>query len=56
MPRAPAALYNSCLVNNVTNPNSSEYKLTAIVLDIARHRLFKPIGIKKVEIDKNVPF
>ena len=56
MPRAPAALYNSCLVNNVTNPNSNEYKLTAIVLDIARHRLFKPIGIKKVEIDKNVPF
>jgi len=46
------ALYNSCLVNNVTNPNSNEYKLTAIVLDIAGHRLFKPVGIKKVEIDK----
>ena len=35
------ALYNSCLVNNDTNPNSNEYKLTAIVLDIAGHRLFK---------------
>ena len=46
------ALYNSCLVNNVTNPNSNEYKLTAIVLDIAGHRLFKPVGIKKDEIDK----
>jgi hypothetical protein len=38
--------------NNVTNPNSNEYKLTAIVLDIAGHRLFKPVGIKKDEIDK----
>jgi hypothetical protein len=46
------ALYNSCLVNNVTNPNSNEYKLTAIVLDIAGHRLFKHVSIKKVEIDK----
>ena len=46
------ALYNSCLVNNATNPNSNEYKLTAIVLDIAGHRLFKPVGIKKVEINK----
>jgi len=46
------ALYNSCLVNNVTNSNSNEYKLTAIVLDIAGHRLFKPVGIKKDEIDK----
>jgi hypothetical protein len=46
------ALYNSCLVNNVTNPNSNEYKPTVIVLDIADHRLFKPVGIKKNEIDK----
>ena len=29
-----------------------EYKLTAIVLDIAGHRLFKPVGINKDEIDK----
>ena len=43
------ALYNSCLVNNVTNPNSNEYKLTTIVLDIAGHRPFKPVGIKKDE-------
>ena len=46
------ALYNSCLVNNVTNPNSNEYKLTAMVLDIASHRLFIPVVIKKDEIDK----
>ena len=46
------ALYNSCLVNNVTNPISNEYKLTAIVLDIAAHRLINPVGIKKDEIDK----
>jgi len=39
------ALYNSCLVHHVTKPNSNEYKLTAIVLDIAGHRLFKPVGI-----------
>ena len=46
------AMYNTCLVSNVTNPNSNEYKLTAIVLDIAGHRFFKPVGIKKDEIDK----
>ena len=46
------AWYNSCLVSNVTNPNSNEYKLTSIVFDIAGHRLFKPVGIKKDEIDK----
>jgi hypothetical protein len=44
------ALYNSCLVNNVTNQNSNEYKLTAIVLDIAGHTL---VGIKKDERDKH---
>ena len=45
-------LYNSCLVmNNVTNPNSNECKFTTIALDIARHRLFKPVGIKKCEIN-----
>ena len=38
--------------NNVTNPNPNEYKLTAIVLDIADHRFFKPVGIQKDEIDK----
>ena len=30
----------------------SEYELIAIVLNIAGHRLFKPVGIKKDEIDK----
>ena len=45
-------LYNSCLLNHVINPNSNEYKITAIVLDIAGHRLFTPVGIKKDEIDK----
>ena len=32
--------------------NSNEYKLTTIVFDIGIHRHFKPIGIKKDEIDK----
>jgi hypothetical protein len=40
------------LVKHVTNPDSNKYKLTAIVLDIAGHRLFKPVSIKKDEIDK----
>ena len=38
--------------NYATNPNSNEYKLRAIVLDIAGHRIFIPICIKKVEMDK----
>ena len=38
--------------NHVKNSNSNEYKLTAIVLDIARSKLCKPVGIKKDEIDK----
>jgi len=37
------SLYNSCLENHVTNSN---------LIDLARHRFFKPIGIKKAEIDK----
>jgi hypothetical protein len=37
-------LYNSYLVNHVINPNSNEYKLTAIVMDIPGHRLFTPVG------------
>jgi hypothetical protein len=31
---------------------SNEYKRTAIVLDIAGHRLFKPVGITKDEKNK----
>jgi hypothetical protein len=30
----------------------ASYKPTAMVLDIAGHRLFKPVGIKKDEKDK----
>jgi hypothetical protein len=45
------ALY-PCLENHVTNPNSNEYELTAIVLDIAGHILFKPVGIEKDETYK----
>jgi len=30
----------------------NHYNLIAIVLDIARHILFKPVGIKKDDIDK----
>jgi len=47
-------LYNSCWENPVTNPNSNQYKLTAIVLDITRHRLFKHVDIKKD--DTNIHF
>jgi hypothetical protein len=39
------------LKNHITNPNSNEYKLTAIAMDIANHRLFNYVGIKKYEID-----
>ena len=46
------ALYNLCLKNHVTNPHSSEYKLTTIVMEIASRRLCKPVGINKDEIDK----
>ena len=42
-------IYNLCLENHITNPNSNGYKL---VLYIARNRLFKPAVIKKEEIYK----
>jgi hypothetical protein len=32
------------------------YKPTAIVLNVARRRLFKHVGIKKGEIDKRLVF
>jgi hypothetical protein len=35
-----------------TCPNSKEYGFTAVVLDVARHRLFKSVGIKKDETEK----
>jgi len=46
------ALYKSCLENHVTHPNSNEYKLTTIVLDIAGCRFFKAVGITKDGIEK----
>jgi hypothetical protein len=45
-------MYNDDDHDFATNPNSNEYKLTAIVLDIADRRFFKPVGINKDEIDK----
>ena len=50
------ALYNSCLVNNVTNPNSNEYKLTAIVLDIAGHRLIDTRFFLKLSFANKSPY
>jgi hypothetical protein len=40
------------LYKHVTNPKLNEYKLTAIVLDIAGHKLITCVGIKKDERDK----
>jgi hypothetical protein len=45
-------IVNIEILQHLTNPNSNEYKFTAIGFDIAGHRLFKPVGIKKDEIDK----
>jgi hypothetical protein len=47
-------VYNSCLVNYITNPNSNEYKLTAIVLDIAGHILFKPSVFSGVRVTRSL--
>jgi hypothetical protein len=46
------SLYKSCLDTPVTDPNSSMYRLTAVVMDIANHRLFKPVTFKKEEQEK----
>ena len=35
-----------------TSPNSKEYGLTAVILDVARQRLVKTVGIKKDETEK----
>ena len=37
----------------MTNPISNENNVTAIVLNIVSHRLFRPVGIKKDERDKH---
>jgi hypothetical protein len=52
IPFKTTCLVQLMLGNNVTNPNLNEYKLTAIVLDIADHRYFKAVSIQKDEIDK----
>ena len=46
------SLYKSCLDTSVTDPNSIMYRLTAVVMDIANHRLFKPVTFKKEEKEK----
>jgi len=46
------SMHNSCLESHFTNLISNEYKITAVVLDIALHILFKPVGTDKDEIDK----
>ena len=38
-------LHKSCLDTSCTDPNSSLYKLTAVVFDIGNHRLFKPVKL-----------
>ena len=43
------SLFNLCLESTVTNPHSNQYKLQAIISDIASHRLFKPVCIGKDE-------
>ena len=43
------SLFNSCLETTVINPHSNQYKLSAIISDIASHRLFKPVCIGKDE-------
>lgn len=47
------SLFNLCLETTVTNPHSNQYKLTAIMSDIASHRLFKPVCIGKDEKEKS---
>ena len=41
------SLFNLCFETTVTNPHANKYKLTAIISDIASHRLFKPVRIGK---------
>ena len=47
------SLYNSFSENHATNPNSNQYKLTTIILDIVLHKLFKPVGFRKDEPNKD---
>ena len=45
-------LYETCLNNLAYDSNSPGYKLTSIILDIGRLRLFKPVGIHETESEK----
>ena len=46
------SLFNLCLETTITNHYSNPYKLTAIILDIASHWLFKQMHIGKDEKEK----
>ena len=43
------SLYKECLQSSVTDPSSTLYRLVAIILDIGKHRLFKPVNTHKDE-------
>ena len=44
-----SALNNTALARQVTDFNSTEYQLAAVVSDVASHRLFKPVRIHQNE-------
>ena len=45
------SLYKSCLANPCTDIHSSLYRLIAIVLDIGKHRLFRPVETRESSND-----
>ena len=49
------SLYTTCLKTSNTDPYSTLYKLTAIILNIGQHRLLKPVTIFGNE-KENRPF
>ena len=46
------SLYETCLNNLTYDSNSPGYKLTSIILDIGRFRLFKPVLTHETESEK----
>ena len=46
------SLYNTCLETPATDPDSNKYKLFSIILDIAHHRLFKPVSITETFVSQ----
>ena len=46
------SLYKYCLEQPITNCNSNQYRLSAIILDIAYHRLFLPVSLKENVTEK----